>query len=118
MATAEAAAVKKSNGQECWTDGQGRGGQAPGLGRRPARWRSLIGGGPPTMQVTAFSSPANPSWRRRIVNYAGETVAESHEGCPIIAAAVAQGTRRLIEMTVVDRSAPVRPRWTSYLRGR
>jgi hypothetical protein len=70
------------------------------------------------MQVTAFSTPANPSWRWRIVNYAGETVAESHEGFPTIAAAVAQGTRHLIEMHVVDRSAPVRHRSTFYLRGR
>jgi len=70
------------------------------------------------MPVTVFSTPAIRSWRRRIVNYAGETVAESHEGCPTVAAAVAQGTRRLIEMNVVDRSAPVRPRSTSYLRGR
>src|SRR2546428_13595297 len=113
MATAEAAAVKKSNGQECWTDGEGRGGQAPGLGRRPARWRSLLGGGPPTMQVTAFSSPANPSWRRRIVNYAGETVAESPEGGPIMPAAVAQGPRSLKEIAVVDRPATVRPRGPS-----
>jgi len=70
------------------------------------------------MPVTVFSTPAISSWRRRIVNYAGETVAESHEGCPTVAAAVAQGTRRLIEMNVVDRSAPVRPRSTSSLRGR
>ncbi|MBI5628499.1 MAG: hypothetical protein HY953_06230 [Candidatus Rokubacteria bacterium] len=71
------------------------------------------------MQVAAFSTPASPSWRWRIVNYAGELVEESRETFPTIAAAVAQGTKRLIEMNVVDRSEPVRGyRSTSHLRGR
>ncbi|MEK7387121.1 MAG: hypothetical protein AABZ83_11820 [candidate division NC10 bacterium] len=71
------------------------------------------------MQVTAFSTPARPEWRWRIVNYAGEMVEESRETFPTIAAAVARGTRRLIEMNVVDRSEPVRGyRSTSHLRGR
>lgn len=71
------------------------------------------------MQVTAFSTPARPDWRWRIVNYAGEMVEESRETFPTIAAAVARGTRRLIEMNVVDRSEPVRGyRSTSHLRGR
>ncbi|MBI2160413.1 MAG: hypothetical protein HYU25_08570 [Candidatus Rokubacteria bacterium] len=71
------------------------------------------------MQVTAFSTPAHPEWRWRIVNYAGEMVEESRETFPTIAAAVARGTRRLIEMNVVDRSEPVRGyRSTSHLRGR
>jgi hypothetical protein len=71
------------------------------------------------MQVTAFSTPARPVWRWRIVNYAGEMVEESRETFPTIAAAVARGTRRLIEMNVVDRSEPVRGyRSTSHLRGR
>jgi hypothetical protein len=71
------------------------------------------------MQVTAFCTPADPSWRWRIVNYAGETVAESHETYPTIAAALAKGGQRLNEMNVVDVSQPVRwHRSTSHLRGR
>ncbi len=60
------------------------------------------------MQVVAFSTPTNPHWRWRIVNYAGEVVEESHEIFPTIASAVAQGTKRLVQMNVVDRSEPVR----------
>jgi hypothetical protein len=60
------------------------------------------------MQVTAFSTPHNPDWRWRIVNYAGEILEESHEVFATIALAVAKGTERLTEMNVVDHSAPVR----------
>ncbi len=71
------------------------------------------------MQVVAFSSPASPEWRWRIVNYAGEVVEESREGFPTISAAVANGTKWLIRMNVVDRSAPTRSwRSTSHLRSR
>ena len=71
------------------------------------------------MQVVAFSTPADPSWRWRIVNYAGESVAESNDTFATISAAVAGGTKRLIEMNVVDRSEPVRAyRSTSHLRHR
>ncbi len=71
------------------------------------------------MQVVAISTTASPSWRWRIVNYAGETVAESHETFSTIGGAVAQGRTRLLEMNVVDRSEPVRPyRSTSHLRHR
>ncbi len=71
------------------------------------------------MQVAAFSTPGSPNWRWRIVNYAGEMVEESRETFPTIASAVAQGTKRLVELNVVDRSMPVaRYRSTSYLRGR
>ena len=45
------------------------------------------------MQVTAFSTPQKPDWRWRIVNYAGETIQESRETFPTIAAAVARGTQ-------------------------
>src|SRR6266446_9881980 len=73
----------------------------------------------PDMQVVAFSTPTNPHWRWRIVNYAGEVVEESHEIFPTIASAVAQGTKRLVQMNVVDRSEPVRGyRSTTHLRGR
>jgi hypothetical protein len=71
------------------------------------------------MQVTAFSTPMDPKWRWRIVNYAGETLEESRDTFPTIASAVAQGTKRLLEMNVVDRSVAVRShRSTSHLRGR
>jgi hypothetical protein len=71
------------------------------------------------VQVTAFSTPAAPDWRWRIVNYAGEVVEESHEVFPTISAAVASGTARLVELNVVDRSMPSRNwRSTSHLRAR
>ncbi len=69
------------------------------------------------MQVTAFSTPARPDWRWRIVNYAGEILEESHATFPTIAAAVAEGTARLVSLNVVDRSVPSRMwRSTSHLR--
>ena len=71
------------------------------------------------MQVTAFSSPASPDWRWRIVNYAGEIIEESRETFTTIASAVAGGTARMISLNVVDHSTPSRHwRSTSHLRGR
>jgi hypothetical protein len=71
------------------------------------------------MQVTAFSTPAAPDWRWRIVNYAGEILEESHDSFSTIAAAVASGTERLVSLNIVDRSAPpMNWRSTSHLRGR
>jgi hypothetical protein len=71
------------------------------------------------VQVAAFSTPAKPAWRWRMVNYAGETVAESRDEYPTIAAALAEGTKRLVQMKVVDHSEPARyHRSTSYLRNR
>lgn len=69
------------------------------------------------MQVTAFSTPAQPRWRWRIVNYAGEIIEESREQFATISGAVARGTERLVAMNVVDRSEAVRV-WkrTSHLR--
>jgi hypothetical protein len=70
------------------------------------------------VQVTAFNSPREPSWRWRIVNDAGETIAESREGFPSIGAAVKQGAKKLTAMHVVDHSQPVNwRRSTSFLRG-
>jgi hypothetical protein len=70
------------------------------------------------MHVTAFCSPLNPDWRWRIVSYDGEMVAESHQTFPTIAAAVASGTQRLIEMDVGTRAELERTyRWNSR-RGR
>jgi hypothetical protein len=71
------------------------------------------------LQVTAFSTPDRPNWRWRIVNYAGEMIEESREEFRTIAAAVADGSKRLTAMNVVDRSEPVRAwRSTSHLRSR
>jgi hypothetical protein len=71
------------------------------------------------MNVAAFNTPANPAWRWRIVNYAGETIEESHDSFPSIGAALAQGARKLAAMNVVDLSQPVNwRRSTTYLRGR
>ena len=71
------------------------------------------------MQVTAFSTPAAPDWRWRIVNYAGEILEESRDSFSTIAAAVANGTERLVSLNIVDRSAPpINWRSTSHLRSR
>jgi hypothetical protein len=43
------------------------------------------------MQVTAFNTPQDPSWRWRIVNYGGEVIAESKQGFESIHAALAHG---------------------------
>jgi hypothetical protein len=72
-----------------------------------------------TMNVAAFKTPMDPAWRWRIVNYAGETIAESHDRFPSLAAALAQGAQKLAAMNVVDRSRPIIwRRSTSHLRGR
>jgi hypothetical protein len=70
------------------------------------------------MQVTAFSTAARPDWRWRIVNFAGEVIAESREGFPTIAAALARGTKRLIRMHIVDRSTEPPRGWTNAHRPR
>ena len=71
------------------------------------------------MQVIAFSTPGSPAWRWRIVNYAGELVEESHETFATIAAAVAQGAKRLVELNVVDHSVThYAPRSAFHRRGR
>jgi hypothetical protein len=71
------------------------------------------------VQVTAFSTPAKPEWRWRIVNYAGEVVEESREGFPTISAALTKGTERLVQLNLVDTSVPARVwRSTSHLRSR
>jgi hypothetical protein len=69
--------------------------------------------------VTAFATPSQPDWRWRIVNYAGEILEESRDGFPTISAAVAHGTKRLVQLNLVDRSLPLRARRsTSHLRRR
>ena len=56
------------------------------------------------MQVTAFNTPKDLAWRWRIVDLAGEMIAESTEGFTSIAAAVANGKERLAAMNLVDHS--------------
>jgi hypothetical protein len=69
------------------------------------------------MNVVAFSSPSSPEWRWRVVNYNGETVAESSMTFPTIAGAVSAGHQHLRTMNVDDRFVPTSPyRSTTYLR--
>ena len=60
------------------------------------------------MQVTAFNTPQDPSWRWRIVNYAGEVVAESREGFASIRDALVHGKERLAAMDA-DQSQAAKP---------
>ena len=69
------------------------------------------------MQVLAFSTPQDPLWRWRIVNYAGELIEESRETFPTIAGALEQGSKRLRGMDIVDHSSPYQAhRSTRHLR--
>ena len=62
------------------------------------------------MNVIAVSTPGQPDWRWRIVDYQGETVEESYTSLPTIAAAVAEGNERLRHHR--DRDAPIgRAQW-------
>jgi hypothetical protein len=71
------------------------------------------------MHVAAFNTPKDPAWRWRIVNYAGDTIAESPDRFPSIGAALAQGARKLAAMNIVDHSQPMTwRRSTPYLRSR
>jgi hypothetical protein len=70
------------------------------------------------MQVTAFNTPKDPAWRWRIVNLAGEMIAESTERFASIQAAVANGQKRLAAMNVDDRSVPPSHRFTRRPQGR
>jgi hypothetical protein len=57
-------------------------------------------------------TPGQPDWRWRIVNNAGEIIAESRRQFPTIAAAIADGTKRLNAMSEVDKSQrPALTRW-------
>jgi hypothetical protein len=71
------------------------------------------------MQVGAVSTPSSTGWRWRIVDYSGVIIEESREPFPTIAAAVANGTKRLVQMNVVDHSvAPRLYRTRSRASGR
>lgn len=70
------------------------------------------------MQVTAFNTSKDGAWQWRIVNYAGDTIAESSDGFPSISAALARGNQALAAMNIIDDSKPMNwRRSTSYLRG-
>ncbi|MGH7391097.1 MAG: hypothetical protein ACREM3_16810 [Candidatus Rokuibacteriota bacterium] len=47
------------------------------------------------MQVIAFTTPARPNWRWRIIDYGGDMIEESSQVFSTIAVAIAEGTRRL-----------------------
>jgi hypothetical protein len=71
------------------------------------------------MHVAAFNTPKDPAWRWRIVNYAGDTIAQSANGFPSISAALAQGARHLAALKIVDHSQPTSwRRSTAHLRSR
>ena len=70
------------------------------------------------MRVAAFNTSKDADWRWRIVNYAGDTIAESHERFPSIGAAVAHGEEKLAAMKVIDRSEPVNWRRSTHYRRR
>jgi hypothetical protein len=62
------------------------------------------------MQVTAFNTPEDASWRWRIVNYADEVIAESEQAFPSIHAALAHGKEQLATMNV-DQAQEVTLNW-------
>jgi hypothetical protein len=68
------------------------------------------------VQVVAFSTPLNPAWRWRIVSYSGEQVEESREEFVSIAGALANGSRRLRELNIVDRTVAAPPYRSSRRR--
>jgi hypothetical protein len=72
------------------------------------------------VHVLAFSTPARPEWRWRIVNYEGEMVEESNETFRSIAIAVTEGMRRMDELNVKDLAERTRTfaRSPSYSRTR
>ena len=61
------------------------------------------------MQVTAFSTPAQPYWRWRISKYSGEVVEESRDVFRTIAVALDAGRTRLGQMDAADE--PERRGW-------
>ena len=60
------------------------------------------------MQVTAFNTPQDQSWRWRIVNYAGEVIAESEQGFASIHDALVHGKEHLATLNA-DQSQAVKP---------
>jgi hypothetical protein len=68
--------------------------------------------------VVAFSTPAVRDWRWRIVDYAGDTIAESDQTFGTIAAAVTAGERHLGSMNVIDRSVRRSPYQSASSRRR
>jgi hypothetical protein len=54
------------------------------------------------MQVTAFSTPAQPSWRWRITKFSGDVIEESRDVFRTIAVALDAGRTRLGQMEAED----------------
>ena len=67
------------------------------------------------VNVMAFSTPARPDWRWRIVDYSAQIIEGSFDGFPTtLAVAVAKGTERLALMIRADTAQPgCVPRWAS-----
>src|SRR6266705_2099508 len=96
--------VSSSRRRSSWIARPGaRADSASSRWRRPRRPTPLVGAGA-SVQVAAFSTPSDPRWRWRIVNYAGELVEESRDTFPSIAGALEQGEKRLRALDVVDTS--------------
>jgi hypothetical protein len=57
------------------------------------------------MHVTAISTPRQPQWRWRISEDTGELVEESRDGFATLAAAMAEGTKRMASITASARFA-------------
>jgi hypothetical protein len=68
------------------------------------------------MHVYAVSTPSRSGWRWRIMNYAGEVIEESKVSYSSVAAAVAEGGRRLTALNLTDNS--IRPSPFRVRRGR
>ena len=54
------------------------------------------------MQVTAFSTPAQPSWRWRISKYSGDVIEESRDVFRTINVALDAGRTRLGQMEAAE----------------
>lgn len=63
------------------------------------------------MNVVAVSTPRDPRWRWRIVDYDGETLEESGTSFSTVALAVAAGRERLQVRLDRDRPLPAQAPW-------
>jgi len=63
------------------------------------------------MNVVGFSTPRARDWRWRIVDLQGETIEESSDGFPTLAAALAAGAEHLQIRRNRDRPAPAQVPW-------
>ena len=54
------------------------------------------------MHVIAFSTPSRPSWRWRLISYAGDIVEESRDAFGSISDAIGAGALRSEELRIRD----------------